>query len=180
MNRWSRKQLPGSGRAFPSRGGSAARRALIGLLAASLVGALAGCAKKNRILAPIGTDFAAVFASGGEFADVQNSEEVVSTSTTEENLNGEVYYCTRTTYDITRGFETFPQFDPNAEVVFLRPRPDRPGPVRGDANHGARPGRVRVPVLYGGGCSKERAGKAREFSTTAAHKIPATRIASHR
>jgi hypothetical protein len=64
---------------------------------------------------PAATDFDGVMRSGGEFVDVQNQETVVSQDPpTTETINGEVYYCTRTTYDVTRAFETFPQFDPNA------------------------------------------------------------------
>lgn len=81
---------------------------------------LTGCGRKSPMApAPAGTGWDAVLQSGGVFADVQNREEVVDQDPpTTETIEGEVYYCTRVTYDVTRGFESFPQFDPNAEVVF--------------------------------------------------------------
>jgi len=94
-------------------------RAPAALAAASLVLLLAGCSKKNPTAPMVATDFDGVMQSGGEFEEVQNRETVVASDPpTTETINGEVYYCTRTTYDVTRGFENFPQFDPNAEVVF--------------------------------------------------------------
>ena len=90
--------------------------------AAMLVAAVfaAGCGRNTPATAPtpVATDFDAIMASGGAFAEVQSRETITASESSTETIEGEVYYCTRTTYDVTRGFETFPQFDPNAEVVY--------------------------------------------------------------
>jgi len=58
-----------------------------------------------------------IINSGGEFEDPTTFERVDST-TTSELINDEYWVCTTKRYSITETPQDFPNFDPNAEVVF--------------------------------------------------------------
>ncbi|UCF19055.1 MAG: thiol-activated cytolysin family protein [Gemmatimonadota bacterium] len=69
--------------------------------------------------------FEEVFASGGDFAEVEESSEVIDSTTTTEvrpsEENPEVqenWLCTTRTVDLTRAPEEYPLFDPNSEIIF--------------------------------------------------------------
>jgi len=59
-----------------------------------------------------------VIASGGEFEEFDDEEIVSEDSIFTEDIDNEVYYCTRKTHDITQGYDDFPLFDPNVTVVY--------------------------------------------------------------
>jgi len=98
----------------------AIRFTLAGLMAGILL--LTGCGKNSptgpKMPAGPATDFDEVIQAAGAFPEVQDREQVLATESSSETVNGEVYYCTKITHDVTKNFDTFPLFDPNAEVVF--------------------------------------------------------------
>lgn len=59
-----------------------------------------------------------VFASGGEFTEVQTDSAVVDSVTSTQLIGDENWICTTKTYDITEAPSDFPLFDPNAEIIF--------------------------------------------------------------
>jgi hypothetical protein len=101
---------------------------------------------------PGSKDFNAVIASGGEFETVEPVDEIVSEETVLETVGNESFFCTTTRYNILEAPESFPQFDPNAEVIY-------PGNLLQGASLGQAtpnpipvdrgPGRVVMTILNG-------------------------------
>ena len=62
----------------------------------------------------------AAILSGGNFEEVQESEEVTDSSQSEYTENGQRWKCTKKTVSITKGMGKggFPMFNPNANVVY--------------------------------------------------------------
>jgi hypothetical protein len=85
---------------------------LLGLLACSSSSDPAGPGGSNP------GDFDAVIATGGEFEEVTPVDEILDEETVVDTVGNEQFFCTTTTYNIVEAPESFPQFDPNAEVIY--------------------------------------------------------------
>jgi hypothetical protein len=119
----------------------------------SLLCLLAACSSdSNDPTGPGSKNFNAVVNSGGEFEVVEEVNEIVSKQTVLETIGNEAFFCTTTRYNIMEAPEAFPQFDPNAEVVYpgnllqgasLGQATPNPIPV------GRGPGRVVMTILNG-------------------------------
>ena len=84
-----------------------------------------------------------VLKTGGEFETVTPENDVVEEETILETVGNEDFFCTTTRYSIVEAPGEFPQFDPNAEVIF-------PGNLLQGASLGqATPN--PIPVRRGGG-----------------------------
>ena len=84
-------------------------------LALALLTALA-CG--DNATSPVSGTFDDVFASGGDFADIQADSAVVDSTTSSEVIGNENWICTTKTYDVTDAPSDFPLFDPNSEIIF--------------------------------------------------------------
>ena len=62
--------------------------------------------------------FSEVIESGGAPEVVVNETAISEPVEQDSLINGESWKCTVETYDITQGNEQFPQFNPNASVIY--------------------------------------------------------------
>lgn len=111
-----------------------------------LLTGLTACSSSDDPTGPGGNnrgDFDAVIATGGEFEKVDPVNEVVDEETVVDTIGNEQFFCTTTTLNVVEAPESFPQFDPNAEVIY-------PGNLLQGASLGqATPN--PIPVGRGGG-----------------------------
>ena len=87
--------------------------------------------------------FDAVIATGGEFETVTPHNDVVSQDTILETVGNEDFFCTTTRYNVVEAPGSFPQFDPNADIIYP-----------GNLLQGRTLGRATpdpIPVRRGGG-----------------------------
>jgi len=114
---------------------------------------VAGCSSSDNpaAVAEPGA-FDDVLKTGGEFEVVTPQDESVEAESVLETVGNEDFFCTTTTYNIVEAPGEFPQFDPNAEVIFpgnllqgasLGQATPNPIPVRRGA------GRVVMTILNG-------------------------------
>lgn len=92
---------------------------------------------------PDATSFDAVVASGGTFETVTPKNEILDERTVLETVGNEDFFCTTTRYSVVEAPGAFPQFDPNADIIFP-----------GNLLQGATLGRATpdpIPVRRGGG-----------------------------
>ncbi len=62
--------------------------------------------------------FEEVLKSGGEFETFQNHRILSNTSTSSIPVDSGNYVCTSNTWDVLQGYENFPIYDPNVNVVY--------------------------------------------------------------
>ena len=114
------------------------------LTMAAAVALMVGCvACGGDSGSPDATTFDAVVASGGEFATVTPKNEVLDEQTVLETVGNEDFFCTTTRYSVVEAPGAFPQFDPNADIIYP-----------GNLLQGSTLGRATpdpIPVRRGGG-----------------------------
>ncbi len=87
--------------------------------------------------------FDEVISGGGDFAPVEEDSTLISEETTADVVGTETFICTTRRISITEGPSEFPQFDPNASVIY-------PGNLlQGSTLSNATPS--PIPVRRGGG-----------------------------
>jgi len=92
-------------------------------LALSVLFLVAGCSDDAEGPAGPGgggstTELGRVLDEAGEFDEFQETYEETEAVEFEETSGNDQYYCTRKTVSLTEGYSDFPQFDPNARIVF--------------------------------------------------------------
>src|SRR6056297_1605425 len=92
-------------------------------LALSVLFLVAGCSDDAEGPAGPGgggstTELGRVLDEAGEFDEFQETYEETEAVEFEETSGNDQYYCTRKTVSLTEGYSDFPQFDPNARVIF--------------------------------------------------------------
>ena len=116
-----------------------------GLLAllALLTFALIGCGSDDPAAPSEPGNFDDVLKTGGEFEVPVPEDEVLDEQTILETVGNEEFFCTTTRYSVVEAPGEFPQFDPNAEVIY-------PGNLlQGNSLGQATPN--PIPVRRGGG-----------------------------
>jgi hypothetical protein len=88
------------------------------LIVGALLAFLLWACSKDSPQAPAQQTIEDVVKSGGEFEEFADREAVSEDSVFSEDIDNEVYYCTKRTHDITKGYDDFPLFDPNVTVVY--------------------------------------------------------------
>ncbi|HPF69170.1 MAG TPA: thiol-activated cytolysin family protein [Candidatus Krumholzibacteria bacterium] len=91
---------------------------LIMLATAALVFGCVACSSSDNPGTPTPGSFDEVIATGGEFETVTTKNEETPGETVLETVGNEDYFCTTTHYSVIEAPGEFPQFDPNAEVIF--------------------------------------------------------------
>ncbi len=119
------------------------RIVILAVLALGAV-ALGGCGNSDDPVAPGQPgDFDGVLKTGGEFEVPVPENEVLEEETILETVGNEDFFCTTTRYSVVEAPGEFPQFDPNAEVIY-------PGNLlQGNSLGQATPN--PIPVRRGGG-----------------------------
>ncbi|MBK6734225.1 MAG: thiol-activated cytolysin family protein [bacterium] len=114
------------------------------LTMATVLALVVGCiACGGDSASPDATGFDAVIATGGEFETVAPQNEIVSENTVLQTVGNEDFFCTTTRYNVVEAPGSFPQFDPNADIIFP-----------GNLLQGSTLGRATpdpIPVRRGGG-----------------------------
>ncbi len=121
------------------------RRVGLAVLLTLIAVTLVGCGGDDNPTDPGGgpADFNAVIKTGGEFEVPVPQDDVVAEETVLETVGSEDFFCTTTRYSIVEAPGEFPQFDPNAEVIY-------PGNLlQGNSLGQATPN--PIPVRRGGG-----------------------------
>lgn len=65
-----------------------------------------------------GGDHNIILEGAGSFEDFTESYSETDPVESEEYSGNELYFCTRKTVSLTRGYSDYPQFDPNTQVIF--------------------------------------------------------------
>lgn len=63
-------------------------------------------------------DLADIINSAGSFGEFEDSYSETEPEEFEEYSGNDLYFCTRQTVNLTKGYSDYPQFDPNTQVVF--------------------------------------------------------------
>ncbi len=71
---------------------------------------------KDNIVDGVGHDI--ILEGAGSFEDFTESYSETDPVESEEYSGNELYFCTRKTVSLTRGYSDYPQFDPNTQVIF--------------------------------------------------------------
>ncbi len=104
---------------------------------------LFGCSSDDPAAPGQPGDFDGVLKTGGEFEVPVPENDVLEEETILETVGNEDFFCTTTRYSVVEAPGEFPQFDPNAEVIY-------PGNLLQGASLGqATPN--PIPVRRGGG-----------------------------
>ena len=71
---------------------------------------------KDNIVDGVGHNI--ILEGAGSFEDFTESYSETDPVESEEYSGNELYFCTRKTVSLTRGYSDYPQFDPNTQVIF--------------------------------------------------------------